>query len=416
MTVLGSLDDQAILGYYQPFYLFASVRFGRAETSKAPEEMQDLLSPDKLIGYALARYAFIHEIRHFHDYFGTIAGISLFSAHLQQVRAFANFVEALRSSGKSLELPLDASWFDDESHGETAKGLLRNWRIFLQSTATFTEAFEKTVEHGHHPNDYVIYKKRENNKPDVPTFPLSMGILTGERVTPLTVCYPIGLEVLAEGNAQALQRGLMEVECSASLADRLVTLMESRTIESDDPIESLRANATPYNVTDLLVSKYLRLRGYPEFQRTTILQLTDQALSWSYMRPISKPWEVPATFELVDVGRRFINILEASSVQNLVDGTVPYSTGLLEVYQSVLEEISKSKKPDELRYEGDLVSPIDMIEAIVAHHITAPLLRARLETNHEVFYSIPKYMEKLGTLPQLPVLFEKAKRYPMRTT
>jgi hypothetical protein len=80
--------------------------------------------------------------------------------------------------------------------------------------------------------------------------------------------------------------------------------------------------------------------------------------------------------------------------------------GLSKVYESVLEEISKSKKPEELSYQGDLISPIDMIEAIVAHHITAPLLRARLETNHEVFYSISKYMEKLSTLPALPVLFE----------
>src|SRR6185436_19411310 len=124
--------------------------------------------------------------------------------------------------------------------------------------------------------------------------------------TPVTVYYPVGLEVLAEGNTQALQRGLMELECPPGLTARLVGSMQPIEIESDDPVEFMRLNTLPYNVTDLLVSKYLRLRGRPRFERRALVQLTDQALSSCYMRPRSEPWEVPAVFEIRDLGRVFI--------------------------------------------------------------------------------------------------------------
>ena len=288
MTVLKSVDDEEILGFFQPFYLYASVKFGRARTSKSPSEVKDYLSPEDLVTYALARYTWLHEIRHFHDYFGTLAGISLFTSHLQQVRAFARFIELRRSTGKSHSLPLDPAQFEDEASQEILHGLLRNWRIFLRSTARFVQAFEKTVEDGHHPDNHVIYKEVDASGAKVPTFPLSAGLATDGNLAEVSLFYPIGLEVLIEGNAQALQRSIMDVECPPGLADRLVPLMENHSITSADPIdpkEFLKAKATPYNVTDLLVSKYLRLKGHLRFQRESIVQLTDQALSRSFMFP-----------------------------------------------------------------------------------------------------------------------------------
>lgn len=404
--LLRSLDDGAVFGFYQPFYLFASISYPAEMTAKRPAELQGTLTTEQLIGYALARYTFFHELRHFHDYFGTTAGISLFTAHLEQVRAFAAFAEAVRGSGRELVLPFDPSSFAGTPLEDIARGLVRNWRIFLRSTTTFVEAFERTIEAGHVPRDHVVFKSREGDGPDVPTFPLQMGIGSEGRVDPVTVFYPIGLEVLLEGNAQALQRGLMEVECSPAIADQLISLMNPRSLDTIDPMEALRTGVTPYNVTDLLVSKFLRLRGHPRFQRSTILQLTDQTLSWSYMRPRSKAWEVPATFELVDIGKVFIDLLEAAPLQNLVAGTVSHPDGLSDVYGSFLETISNTPTPEEIEYKGDLLFPIRMIESIVMHHIVKPLLKARLETKHEMFCSVAKYMEKVPSLPMLPVMVQ----------
>ncbi|MCP3444541.1 hypothetical protein [Bradyrhizobium sp. CCGUVB14] len=404
--LLKSLDDGAVFGFYQPFYLFASITFPAELTAKPPEELRGVLTSEQLIGYALARYTFLHELRHFHDYFGTTAGISLFTAHLEQVRAFASFLEGVRGFGQELAFPFNPSSFSGTPLEDLAKGLVRNWRIFLRSTTTFVEAFERTIDVGHVPADHVVFKPREGNGPDVPTFPLQMGIGQHGRVDPVTVFYPIGLEVLLEGNAQALQRGLMEVECSPALADQLVPLMHHQKLGADDPMEALRAGAMPYNITDLLVSKFLRLKGHPRFQRSTILQLTDQALSWSFMRPRSKPWEVPATFELVDIGRTFVGLLEAAPLQNLVAGTVHYPDGLLDVYRTFLDAMSNTPLPEDIEYEGDLLSPIRMIESIVMHNIVKPLLKARLETKHEVFYSVSKYLEKIPDLPSVPVFLE----------
>src|SRR4051794_23547224 len=100
MTALRSVDNARIFGYYNPFFLYAYVRRPVSETLQEPARLQNVLSPDELFEYALARYTYFHELRHFHDYFGTFAGISLFSAHLQQVRAFAGFCEDVRAAGR----------------------------------------------------------------------------------------------------------------------------------------------------------------------------------------------------------------------------------------------------------------------------------------------------------------------------
>jgi hypothetical protein len=204
------LDDEAVLGYYEPFYLLASVKHGLEKIRRAPKELEKTLPPESLVAYALARYTYFHEIRHFHDYFGTMAGISLFKAHLQQVRAFASFVEWLRLSGRSLEFPLN---FPPQGEGPikgTIQGLVRNWRIFLDTTAVFTGAsFPKTLGECQHPNDQVVLRPRGAH-PEGPTFPLSISKLKEGRLIPMTLYYPIGLEVLLEGNTQALQRSIME--------------------------------------------------------------------------------------------------------------------------------------------------------------------------------------------------------------
>lgn len=403
MGALASEQDSIVLGYYQPFYLFASLAHSRGNLEAPPEQMKGVLGPEGLFRYALARYTFHHELRHFHDYFGTLAGVTLFQAHFLQLRTFAGFIEALRSTGKGLQLPFDRMTRDDGPSGEMARALVRNWRVFLQSTARFTEAFEKTTSFTHHPEDHVIYTKGDVQ---LPTFPLTTAIQQGTRVTPLTVYYPIGLEVLVEGNAQALQRDLMEAECSAELAARLVPSMHRATIRTDDPVERMRVNASPYNVTDFMVSKYLRLRGHPTFTRSTVTRLTDQALGSAAILPRSKPWEVPATFALTDVGRMFVEYLENSSLQSLVDGDPPYPDSVTRNYETLLGDLEKSVRPDQVEYGTDFIAPLNLIEAVVNHHIILPLIRARLETRHAVFYSNLEYLQHVPHLPEIPLLIE----------
>jgi hypothetical protein len=119
---------------------------------------------------------------------------------------------------------------------------------------------------------------------------------------------------------------------------------------------------------------------------------------------LSEPWEVPPKFEIADVGRLFIDTLEETPISNLVNGTVPFPKELTEAYKEVLNSILESKKPDDIPYDTDLLAPLNVIEAVVAHHIIAPLIKARLDTDHEVFHSIDKYIELLPTLPPVPVM------------
>jgi hypothetical protein len=155
----------------------------------------------------------------------------------------------------------------------------------------------------------------------------------------------------------------------------------------------------------------LRLRDRPHFERTTILRLTDQTLSSSYVQAVSKPHEVPATFQMINIGQRFIDNLEAASLDQLVDGTVPYEPVITEAYRSTLQALTSTKKPEELDYGRDLISPIDMMESVVAHHVVVPLIQLRLNTNHEVFYNVWKYLELIRDLPAPPMLMIEGKAY-----
>jgi hypothetical protein len=404
-------DDELslALGYYDPTYLFISLQADLEEIATPPSELMGIWPDEKLLAYALNRYTFFHEMLHFHDYFGTMAGINLFYTHLRQVKAFAAFMEALRESGRRLVLPLDTAFSDSDPFADAAKAQIRNWLVLLQSTATFAQAFKKTFGYGHHLNDHVVYKKRGSSLPEVATFPVSASIRSPDDLQEVTIYYPIGLEALLEGNSQAVQRGLIESECSVELADKLVALLWPQQISPDQPLESLKDGILPYNITDVLVSKYLRLRGHPKFQRKSILQITDQTLSRSYLRALNEPWEVPPKFEFRDVGRLFVDTLEGSAIHDLVDGTVPWPETLTAMYKAILDTINKSKRPEDIPYAADFMAPLNIMESVVSHCIIAPLLKARIDLNHGIFHDVDKYVELLPTLPRPPVILRGSK-------
>jgi hypothetical protein len=134
------------------------------------------------------------------------------------------------------------------------------------------------------------------------------------------------------------------------------------------------------------------------------LQITDQTLSEAHIWPRTEPWEVPAQFEYVNIGAMFIDILENAKIEDLRDGTVPCPAHITDAYRVMLEQYDRTTKPENVEYTGDLISPVAMIESVVVHYIIKPLITARLETNHEVFWSTTKYLEKLPTLPEIPVV------------
>ena len=219
--------------------------------------------------------------------------------------------------------------------------------------------------------------------------------------------YPISLVALIEGNAQAIQRSLSEAELPDVAGQFTPPKSEHRLIEGleQDQSEIVASLIQPYNVTDFMLSKYLRLRGRPSFERKSLICLTDITLSSCGIVPRSEDdLGLPQSFEMTEVGQGFVSRMESFPIERLASGDIKYPPVLLKAYANFLAGVLDFPKPHEIDYKGNLLSPLNLLESIFRHNVIAPLLQARLDTNHEIFHSVVEYLRRFSSLPKIPVM------------
>jgi hypothetical protein len=397
--------DDTLLGAYEYLNLHTFVRHWPPLSER---EIFQEASLEKRVQLSLARYSYIHETRHFHDFFGTLAGVSLFLAHFEMLRSFLTLFELIRRTDETWSLPFP-KWADTSKFRDIHNRFLRRWSLYRRSAARFTGAFRATASPKQHTEDYIVYLETENASGKIAAFPFSLGLV--EEGVNLSVYYPISFIALLEGNAQAIQRTLAEHEFPPEIAiqftPKKIDHRISQPIEGlDDAFEVVAASSQPYNVTDYLVSKYLRLTyNQPSFQRESITRLTDIALSKSAILPLAEDeLGLPTQFQVSDVGQNFIDALKQTPMETLVTGEIEYPQVLTTVYKNYLDTILNFPEPETVDYKGDLLSPLTMLESVLRHEVIAPLIQARIESKHEVFYSVNEYMKRFISLPKVPVL------------
>jgi hypothetical protein len=126
------------------------------------------------------------------------------------------------------------------------------------------------------------------NNAVIPAFPMTFGIRGHGYETEqgrIVQWVPLGLAVLVEGNAQALQRSFLSSVVSKGMDQALEFVQTvSEPIDADsDPFDVTSGLVAPYRVTDLVLSKYLKTHheALTKFPREWIMRLTDLALMMS---------------------------------------------------------------------------------------------------------------------------------------
>lgn len=397
--------DDGLLGAYQYLNLHSYIKhWPPIDKSEVPAGA----SGEKLLYLSLARYAHIHETRHFHDFFGTLAGASLFFAHFEMLRSLVAMIEMSRQTDERWFLPFP-DWIETSKFRAIYEQHLRSWRVYRAAAVKLTQAFRARAITRRFPDEYVVYAATAAEGDPTAAFPFDVGV--PERDLRLTVVYPLSLTALLEGNAQALQRTLAEAEFPPEVAkeftpQRIGQLLWKKDEPAANLLDSVAASIQPYNATDFMVSKYLRLKhGTESFRREALLRLTDIALSSSAILPAQKDdLDLPVAFNVSGVGMEFVKVMERSSPEDLSRARIDYPPVLLEAYTELLDSVTDVQRPEDVSYTGDLSSPLVLLESIIRHHVMAPLIKARIDTNHAVFYSVTEYMRRFPELPAVPVL------------
>jgi hypothetical protein len=248
-----------------------------------------------------------------------------------------------------------------------------------------------------------------------PAFPVSAGITGKSGLTEkVTIWRPIGLEALIEGNAQALQRSYLETFWPPDVVNGAWDLMARADARADASVgpdrnqldQALSRATLPYNLTDLLITKYLRKRNHHRpWERNALLRFTDSALMQARVQCTATDITPPRSERKVTniavttghPGQYFVQDVEEAAWNE----STPASTFSLppESLRQIRDICRDIKPPTQLR-GASAFDAIDIIESYVRIHIIAPLFDLRIKYGHEVFSDGEGYFARSKEFPR----------------
>ena len=353
-------------------------------------------SIDEQRDFAMSQMAVLHEERHFHDAFGTRAGISLFLMRTYVLDEFARTGLKLQKEKKRWPLPLTKP-----GNAALTGDVLKFVRLALAARSAgqrfqATPAITQEATDLPNPLPHVSRLQENDLKTTVYAFPARTAAKRGDGTThPGLTHIPIALDAVMEGIAQAIQRSYAEVMWGDEVADSLFLLAGATLRE----IGTAGQPAT-YNATDLMVSRFLQNAGSPGFARTTLLKLSDHALGEGL---VSVSWGADGNVQtqLVCPGHAFVDSLETLGAPAIKAGAVPAPAN--ETYAEIRKNLASLPPWESVdaKYPRPL-SDVLILRNWVASTIIVPLLDQRLETDHQVFSDWEVWFGRYGSLPMTP--------------
>jgi hypothetical protein len=371
------------------------------DTCLVGDELDDFLrdnpDPDVRVHRAISDLAFIHEFRHFHDCFGTHAGVSLFFLHVDTVLRFLDTCRTLAEKKITWKLPL-ADWLLQRDCPDEVRAFAHMAFRRTRVRAAFMGSVVPPPLEGKIVAPYVEFRV-PGVRGSFPAYPLDGGIILAGATAPFWPVVPLGFECLIEGSAQAIQRTLLESVWPKDVAERAWTAMTRFELPAGHAPEELLSEATgrvlPYNITDYMVTRHVRTRcGRESFERDMLLFLSDEVLMRASI----------ASDTCVHPGWMFVDLMQAMdwsrSEKQEVGNTLPPRTDA-----ALLEAVETPPAPADFITNGSLPHgprAVAFIESFVRHEIVAPLLRWRLQRGDVMFQSVSGYLESVAHLPRPP--------------
>lgn len=370
-------------------------RIGRGDRVAAGEMDQDLA-----VHLAYEITSLFHEMRHFVDVFGTLAGITLFSNYIAQLKAFADISSAMRGAGMHWQVPL-SEWTQQDDCPQAVRDFIRTAKGFDVASDIFVAPFNPVEIEGHR-NDLIIELDFEGGG-KVDAFPLRVGRISESKELLRTVLYPIGLEALLEGNAHALCRNFVESYFPSYVAEQLehrILSIPSRDINGQEGQRAAQT-ATPYMIIDLLITRFLKRHSIDSFPRNLVLAVTDRILSTSSMQKLDAPHGSTA-ISIDRIGGNLCDLLESEDPGGLAAGRLSDAPHVSAGYEALLAGLERGNDWDSILDDYSPRTSIEIWEAYVAQNFIVPLLRERLATEHRAFTNSAEFLpliSKIGIAP-----------------
>lgn len=339
----------------------------------------------------------VHEQRHYLDSFGTIAGITAFQAWNDCLESFMEVSLNVRIT-TGWQLPLQ-DWL--------AKGCSPDVRRLAYEIDLFRES--ERYFFGRLPRAFLrrdtkdvwfnadIVKPKNGVRVTMPGYVMSFGKKNGRTGAvsenpDLKVYIPVGYEVVAEGTAQALTRDIVHTLHPEYASDFMVFKDERRLVPGDRQAARKFLESVPnYDVTDLMLTKYLRQQGTHSFARNTLLQLSDIAMA-GVRFPADGLGRLDPENPLRFVGDVFIRHMTGTGVKDLVGGKWPYPRQYHETYSDLLSNLrcNRTPAPEHVSRRDNPRDAPAIWRSFIEQHVTIPLLENRFATFHRT-YTDTKY-------------------------
>jgi|GEM_PF-6085568 len=378
----------------KPEYMLKSVYDAEAFIAKNPD-------PKVQLQAVFETCAYVHELRHFHDCFSTIAGLGLFGYHLKHIREFIAVCGQLAARDLHWELPA-REWADDPSCPDEVQELVLRHRRESILLRLFMGSFLINVEEGRSAEPW-----RDGQFPqygvNIPLYGLSSarGVRNGSSIerfegTEQTTWYAVGFQTILEGNAQSMQRSLIEATWPDDVVARAWDALTSWTTDEKP--------AYDYNITDYLVTKLLATNDIERFPRRIVMQAGDAALMESAPVMDNGPRRYP--------GEAFAHVLSTTDWKKPLSECPRPHLADDAALQQMIHMLENTPKVEEVTEQMDKRGPlpIEAVEAWVHHEIAVPLLRTRLEQGHSVFFDMERYIKCAASLPAPPLLVTEGVR------
>lgn len=314
--------------------------------------------------------SYLHEVRHFFDCFGTFAGYSIFALSHDLTKEFVTLCLQLKENNIRWELPV-IEWIKRETSPPEVKSFIKKAVTLKRGLASYKKPFEPFAKEDK--NDNYIETLFLKDRGETKASPANVYSFTRDKIGHFFM--PLGFETLLEGNALAVQRSYLGSFSPSS--DEIYLNRISISTNGEFPIP------TPYYVTDTLITKYIKKFGFEKFDRDTVLKLTDMSLSLSYIDISQVGNDFAVKIEKPDL--IFLDLLETFSGSDLVSG-ISYPDHYKNIYENLLKQLSIIPTIGDL--ENEPTSPLVSIEIMgryIAHNIIIPLIKERLNSNHNAF-------------------------------
>jgi hypothetical protein len=376
------------------------IRYGMSDEARAleaaPDSIDVYLSSEEgretLHRLLLEITSEVHEKRHYMDVFGTFAGISAYATQLEVIKEFVAVTGALKGRSQPIITPL-TDWIRLQDCPKEVRNLSHMAQIYGANQQVFFGTQPRIMEEGAVDAVWVDVPAQifgRKIEVPIPAFPLTFSYvyaLSGKVIpgSQSTSYYPLGFLAIVEGSAHALARTMAERIFPKLPHDFLVRRAAMPTNDKDGrDAQDLVNSIMPYDITDLMVTKYAKRVGLKNFNRDLMLHLADIALASSYVH-VERPAKGTFATKFSMPGNEFVAIMSQMSRDDVERGTVDFPDAYAESYAQLASRYRRGDTWEHVNRQDSVESAVWIWETFVVHNVTAPLLELRGSTQNRVF-------------------------------